>query len=229
MVFVLCVQVVPSLADNVYDTISANVVSGAVHYDSVRLLSAAEALKGGNLTSATRLLLGFTYWRLELIAYCTDNTKGVDLYGKLAVDVLNQAEKNGADTYLTASYKTLVYQVLSGLGIRQGALYGPKTVTELNKAKKLQPQGYYPLLCSAINLNQAPSFAGGNPSKAVTELQNLTRQFPDSSDVKIHLADAYIKTGNHEEARRLLDNVTKEQPHNLLAQKIVRKLKTGKK
>jgi hypothetical protein len=173
------------------------------------------------------LLLGLTNWRLELIAYCTNAIDDINRNGKLAIEKLNEAEKAGADMYLTASHKALACQLLAGQSISKGAIYGPRAARELKKAQAANPQGYFSLLVEAINANQAPSFAGGSPKKAIVLLQNMAKIFPDSTDIKIHLSAAYSKVGRSEDARSLIEPIVNSQPFNLLARKIA-KIEQGK-
>lgn len=170
------------------------------------------------------LLLGLIYWRQELIAYCSNNGTDLNRYGKLAVNTLHEAEKTGADVYLTASHKALASQLLASQGINNGAIYGPRAAKELKKAQTAKPQGYFTLLVEAVNISQAPTFAGGNPEKAVTLLKKLAATFPDSVDVTTHLSDALIKAGRSDEARVLIMPVIKAHPSDLLARKVAGRL-----
>jgi hypothetical protein len=199
----------------------------AKQYDSELLKKAAAIITRqpdeAQQTARPLLVLGFIYWQEELIAYCQNNASEVNHYGKLALEILDKAEKAGADSYLTASHKALACQLLAGLGISKGARYGPQAASELKKAQKANPQGYFSLLVEATNSNQAPAFAGGSPAKAVLILEKMAAEFPDSVPVKIHLSDAYIKVGRSEEARRLLGSIIQKYPLDLLARKIAAK------
>ena len=170
------------------------------------------------------LLLGLIYWRMELIAYCSNASALIKKNGKLAVEKLHEAERAGADVYLTAGHKALASQLLAGLSISSGAMYGPRIATELKKAQKANPTGYYSLLVEAINVNQAPSFVGGSPKKAVVLLEKMALDFPDSIDVKIHLSEAYGKVGRFNEAMEVIKPIIKAHPDNLLARKIAAEL-----
>ena len=110
----------------------------------------------------------------------------------------------------------------------KGAKYGPRAASELKKAQKANPEGYYSLLVEAINACQAPSFAGGSPKKAALLLEKMANDFPDSADVRIHLADAYIRLARYEEASTLILPIVKSDSSNLLAKKIAAKLKIEK-
>jgi predicted Zn-dependent protease len=170
------------------------------------------------------LLLGLHFWRLTLIAFCIGDNSGISRFGSMAIDKLTEAEKAGADIYITGSHKALVSQLLASLGMLKGAKYGPRAASELKKAQKANPEGYFTLLVTAINANRAPSFAGGSPKKAVELFEKMAKTFPDSIDVKIHLADAYIQVGRKEDARRTIDPLTAAFPYNLLAKKIAANL-----
>jgi tetratricopeptide (TPR) repeat protein len=194
--------------------------------DSLRAIADMITLKPVDEQKTPRalLLLGSVLWRQQLIAFCSDSEADIMRYGKASVRKLNEAEKAGADTYLTASYKALAYQLMAGQGINNGALNGPLAGKELKKAQKANPKGYYSLLIDGINANQAPSFVGGSPQKAIALFEKMIATFPDSVDVKIHLAEAYSKVKRKEDALRLIEPVVKTYPANLLARKIAERL-----
>jgi hypothetical protein len=200
----------------------------AKNYNIVLLQKSAEFITQQPIDEQQKpqalLVLGLIYWRQELIAYCSNTTVEINRYGKLAIKKLNKAEKTGADMYLTASHKALACQLLAGQSFSNGTIYGPRAATELKKAQRANPQGYFTLLVEAVNANQAPPFAGGNPEKAVLLLDKLATAYPDSIDVKIHLSEAYIKTDRVTDARKLIMPITKAYPSNLLARKIAAKL-----
>jgi tetratricopeptide (TPR) repeat protein len=200
----------------------------AKNYNIVLLQKSAEFITRQPIEEQQKpqalLLLGFIYWRQELIAYCSNTPAEINQYGKLAIEKLNEAEKAGADKYLTASHKALSCQLLAGQNIGKGAIYGPRAAKELKKAQSENPQGYFSLLVEAINANQAPSFAGGSPKKAVILLEKMATDFPDSIDVKIHLSEAYSKIGRSEDARYLIEPIVNSQPFNLLARKIAKRV-----
>jgi len=54
--------------------------------------------------------------------------------------------------------------------------------------------------------------------------EKMAKTFPDSIDVKIHLADAYTQVGRKDDARKTIDPVTAVFPYNLLAKKIAANL-----
>ncbi len=210
------------------DSAESRYSAAATQYDMEALSNLADfiILKPVDEQKKPRALLlhGCVLWRLQLIAFCKNSEKDILRYGKVSVKKLKEAETAGADMYLTASYKALAYQLMAGQGINNGAINGPLAAKELKKAQKTNPDGYYTLLVEAINANQAPSFAGGNPQKAIMLFEKMVTAFPDSVDVKIHLADAYNKVKRYEDAKRLITMVVKENPLNLLAKTIADKL-----
>jgi hypothetical protein len=210
------------------DSATAMYDTAARRYDTGLLKNAADIISRQLIVEPQSpralLALGLVYWRFELIGYCLNNGSAVSRYGKMAIERLLEAEKAGADVYLTASHKALASQLLAGQSMIKGAYYGPRAAAELKKAQKANPQGYYSLLIEAINANQAPSFAGGNPRNAVALLEKMAKMFPDSIEVNIHLAEGYLKTGQTEDARKLIVSLIKEAPFNLLAKKVAAKL-----
>jgi hypothetical protein len=210
------------------DSTEARYSTAAREYDPGALRTIAEIITTKPVqdqkSPRALLLLGFILWRQELIAYCSNTTADIKLYGKEAIEKLDEAEKAGADPYLTASHRALSCQLLAVQGFKNGAIYGPRAAKELKKAQRANPRGYYSLLIEAINANQAPSFAGGSPEKAVVLLEKMITVFPDSVDVKIHLAEAYGKVGRKDDAKRVILPIVKEYPANLLARKIAAKL-----
>ncbi|NLD94660.1 MAG: tetratricopeptide repeat protein [Fibrobacter sp.] len=210
------------------DSAESRYSAAATQYDMEALRNLADVitLKPVDEQKKPRALLlhGCVLWRLQLIAFCKNSEKDILRYGKVSVKKLKEAETAGADMYLTASYKALAYQLMAGQGINNGAINGPLAAKELKKAQKANPKGYYTLLVEAINANQAPSFAGGSPQKAIVLFEKMISAFPDSVDVKIHLAEAYGKAGRKEDARQLIAPVVKEYPSNLLAWTIADRL-----
>jgi len=213
------------------DSAETILASASREYDSAALGRAAAAIAA--LPENTRqsfralLTLGLIYWRLQLIAYCVNDDARIVRYGDSALTILDKAEKAGADEYLAASHRALASQLLAGLGARKGMVYGPKSAWEIHKAKKADSAGYFSLLAEALSLCRAPKFAGGDPAKGATMLEKMAGQFPDSVDVKIHLAYAYRKTGRGADARRCIAPVVNDFPANLLARKTAKDI-TGK-
>lgn len=195
----------------------------AREYDGDELTAVAAAINGNieNVNGAPEalLLLGLVYWRLELIAFCNGSASETKKYGKLALQTLQKAESAGADIYLAASHRALAAQLIASLGMSSGARYGPRAAQELEKARTARPRGYFTQLVEAINAYQAPSFAGGAPEKAVALFRKMEQRFPDSIDVKIHLAQALHKNGNTGEAAALILPIAASSPSNLLAKK----------
>ncbi len=211
------------------DSAAAQYGRAGERYDSVTLRRTVEFIERGpyaqqRQSPAALLILGLVYWRLELIAFCIGDNSGTGRFGSLALDKLSEAEKAGADSYLTGSHKALVSQLLASLGVFKGAKFGPRAASELKKAQQANPQGYFSQLVEAINANRAPSFAGGSPKKAVELFEKMAKTFPDSIDVRIHLADAYAQVGRKDEARRTIDPITSAFPYNLLAKRVAANL-----
>lgn len=210
------------------DTARSRYSVAATTYDAASLQKTAEYITrqpaAEQQNPRTLLLLGLIYWRLELIAFCSNAPADITRHGKSALQTLDIAENAGADPYLTGSHKALACQLLATQGISSGATYGPRAAKELKKAQAANPKGYFSLFVEAINTNQAPSFAGGNPKKAVVLLEKLADDFPDSIDVKIHLSEAYSKVGRSEDASRIITPIVQKFPSNLLARKIAAKL-----
>ena len=211
------------------DSAHSTYAKASQHYDRVALQKTAELIshqsEEDRRSAKAQLLLGLIYWRLELFAYCTDDDAQVKHFGPMALKALTFAEEAKEDVYITASHKALACQLLASVGMAKAIKYGPRAAEELKKAQKANPQGYYSQLVEAINACQAPSFAGGNPKKAVLILEKMATDFPDSADVKIHLADAYIQLDRKDDALTLLSSILKSSPSNLLAQKIAGKLR----
>lgn len=210
------------------DSAESRYTNAATQYDIDALLAIAASitLKPSDEQKTPRALLlhGCVLWRLQLIAFCKNSESEIMQYGKASVKKLNEAEKSGANVYLTAGFKALAYQLMAGQGINNGAINGPLAAKELKKAQRVNPKGYYSLLVEAINANQAPSFAGGSPQKAIMLFEKILSAFPDSTDVKIHLSEAYVKVGRTADARRLITPVVNEYPANLLARRIADRL-----
>jgi hypothetical protein len=210
------------------DSATAQYSRAGEQYDSVLLRQTVEYIerqpKEERQAPAALLVLGLHYWRLTLIAFCVGDNSGISRFGSMAIDKLTEAEKAGADIYITGSHKALVCQLLASLGMLKGAKYGPRAASELKKAQKANPEGYFTLLVTAVNANRAPSFAGGSPKKAVELFEKMAKAFADSIDVKIHLADAYLQVGRKDDARKTIEPVTAAFPYNLLAKKIAANL-----
>jgi hypothetical protein len=208
------------------DSAESIYASASRDYDSVSLKQAAAAIQGqpDTLRNSSRALLalGLIYWRLQLIGYCVNDVSRIVRYGDSALTTLDKAEKAGADAYLAASHRALSSQLLAGLGVRKGMVYGPKSAREISKAKKADSTGYFTLLAEALSRCRAPKFAGGDLAKGVVMLEKTAGQFPDSADVKIHLAYVYWKAGRGADARRCIAPIVKCFPANLLARKVAK-------
>jgi tetratricopeptide (TPR) repeat protein len=208
------------------DSVAEVYDSAARTYDSTLLRYAVDAIErrspDDRQSPRALLLRGLAYWRLELIAYCIDDNDGIVRYGKKALEILEQAEKAGSDAAVTGSHKSLVCQLIAGLGFRRAVTYGPRSAAELKKAGNADSTGYFYLLASAVSTSRAPKFAGGDPVKAAAMLEKMKEEFSDSVDVMIHLARAYVQTGRNDEARKIMAPVIEAHPENLFAQMAAR-------
>ena len=206
------------------DSMESIYASASRDYDSISLMNAARSIDKRPLmdrqSPRALLIRGLIYWRMELIAYCSNEKVRLLRYGSIALSTLNEAEKAGVDPYLTSSHRAFACQLIAGLGISKGAIYGPRSAAETKKARLVNPQGYFTLLATAVNASQAPSFAGGNPKKAVVLLEKMEQEFPDSIDVKIHLARAYRRSQRLTDARAVIQPIIQSHPKNLLARMI---------
>lgn len=210
------------------DSATVLYVKASVDYDSTALasLSAGYEKLGANEQGAKDVLLlaGLVEWRRQLIAFCTDDKKGISRCGVSALGLFDKAASMGADAGFVAAHKALVCQLLATLGLAGGTKYGPAAARELARAKTASPDGYFTALVEAVNFNQAPSFAGGNPKKAVELLGAMAIKYPDSVDVLVHYADALEKTGSKKVAQEKIAAIVRKNPRNLLAIKVQRRI-----
>lgn len=206
------------------DSVAAVYDSAARNYDSMLLVDAAETIMhrpaSDRQSHRAQLTLGLICWRLELIGFCVDDRVRVIRYGEMAIAALDKAEKAGADRYLAASHKALASQLMAAQGAAKGMVYGPRSAREVKKAKEENPNGYFSRFTEAVNASQAPKLAGGNPKKAIVAFEKMMKGFPDSIDVRIHLALAYSNTNRTEDARALILPVITAYPKNLFARKV---------
>jgi predicted Zn-dependent protease len=126
---------------------------------------------------------------------------------------------------MSICHKALASQLLAGLGTGKAIKYGPLSGKELKTAREANPRGYFTLLADAINKSRAPAFAGGSLKKAALLLEALSKNFPDSSAVKIHLAEAYGRLGRRDEAQALILPIVKSNPSDLFAAMVAAKLR----
>ena len=211
------------------DSATSQYIAGCRRYDRLLLEKTGDLITrqtGPERGSAkATLLLGLIYWQLEAIGNCVDDDAAVEHWGVMAIDALNEAEKANADPYLVASHKALASQLLAGLGMLKAMKYGPMSQDELKKAQKANPKGYFTLLDDAVNTSRAPVFAGGDLKKAIVMLEQMAKDFPDSVEVRIHLADAYIRVGKREEARAIIIPIVQGNPSDLFAAKVASRVK----
>jgi len=196
---------------------------GAASYDST-LLKEAIRIENGNGGEKSRLFLATCTWRLQLIAFATDDKKGVVRYGLQALALLDSAEIEGEDAFSVNVIRAYVNQLISGTGVKNGAVYGPRTAENLAIVKKLRPLSFEARYIESVNLLEMPAFVGGNPGRAARQLEALVRDYPDSSHAAVMFARALARTGKKEEAAELIDKVLKADPANLLAMKALKEI-----
>ncbi|MCX7725967.1 MAG: tetratricopeptide repeat protein [Chitinispirillaceae bacterium] len=227
LLFQYCLDILIAAEPSSYlDTLKKDYSFAAKTYD-LKLLRKIENIINNKSQREVeeQLLLGLIYWRYQIISYCNNDQDEVIKNGKRTIEELTKAESIGADPYITTTHKALAYLLMSGTSLLNGTKYNPKMLVELKKSKELYPHGYFTRLIEAIKYNQTPAIAGGNPMKAVTILEKMSYDFPDSVDVRIHLSEAYLRTGNIESSKRILKEVLEKHPSNLLAKKIEKILK----
>ncbi|MCU0608744.1 MAG: tetratricopeptide repeat protein [Chitinispirillaceae bacterium] len=224
-VLFLCIASAPvSSGQSTLDSTETLFAIAALNYDVAALSEIASLVdrqpESDKQVPQALLLRGLVSWRLALVAFCSNDKPRIIKAGKRSLELLEAAEQGGADVYLAASHRALVCQLLASTGIQNGALYGPRSASEVKKAKAANPKGYFALLAEAMNVSRAPAFAGGSPAKAAALLETLSSRFPDSIDVKIHLADAWSRSGRAADARKIITPIVDSFPANLLARKV---------
>lgn len=229
VIIIIAIVIIKTHASSPSDSALVLYQSGAKTYNSQKLTAAISLLTANHTQTETSsrelLIVGLASWRLTFIAFCNGNRKKTLSTGKKTIAALDRAETDGANRYLTASYRALTYQLLAGLGgLKNGALYGPKAAKELKNAISENNDGYFTGLIQAINTAQAPKFAGGSLEKAEKLFVALREEYPDSTDVTIHLADTYRKMNMFVKARTLLNPILQTQPQNLFARKVLREI-----
>lgn len=165
------------------------------------------------------LLKGLCFWRLTVIASLTGQEKSVAGYAeRTGGQLLDYEQKKGASVLSTA-VKALAFQTLASQGVRRAIKNGPKAAEAAEWLRKQEPAGYWTRLVTALNQLGAPSFAGGDPDKALAGLQAMAKDYPDSIAVSIHLAQAYSKLKKETEAKNVLRNACRKWPNDLWVKK----------
>ena len=127
--------------------------------------------------------------------------------GQTAVKIQN--EKPDGHFWLGANY---------GGAAEQSTIQGLATVNDIRKEMETVlrlDEGYQNgsayMVIGLVHLN-APSIAGGDPKKAVEEMQKGLRFGEPNAFLHLHLAEAYIKVGRKDEARRELNKILSMTP-----------------
>lgn len=213
---------------NTFDSLSNKYSLLSQDYDSLGLVKFIDDLSSYQKNDISKsqkfLLIGLANFRLELIAFCKNHKEMIYSYGQRSIEMLKNAEENGADKYLTSGHTALAFQLISSIGVDKAIKYGPKAGSEYKRLAKIKQNGYLTNLVHAGNLLQAPSFAGGNPSKALLLLESMQKQYPDSIDVKINLSLAYLKNKKKSEAQSLIQPLLKANPENLFVRKVANEI-----
>ena len=127
--------------------------------------------------------------------------------GKIAVELQN--EKPDGHFWLGANY---------GGAADQSAIQGLATVNDIRKEMETVlrlDEGYQNgsayMVLGLVYLN-APSIAGGDPKKAVEEMEKGLRFGEPNAFLHLHLAEAYRKVGRNDDARRELRKILSMTP-----------------
>jgi Tfp pilus assembly protein PilF len=146
-------------------------------------------------------------WKLSkynyYLAMHTDNSKerddafqaGIDA-GKTAVQL--QSEKPDGHFWLGANYGGAAeHSAIQGLATVNDIRNEMQTVLRLNEGYQ---DGSVYMVLGLVNLN-APDIVGGDPKKAVEEMEKGLRFGEPNAFLHLHLAEAYKKVGRNDDAR----------------------------
>lgn len=127
--------------------------------------------------------------------------------GTTAVKIQN--EKPDGHFWLGANY---------GGAAEQSTIQGLATVNDIRKEMETVlrlDEGYQDgsayMVIGLVHLN-APSIAGRDPKKAVEEMEKGLRFGEPNAFLHLHLAEAYIKVGRNDDARRELKKILSMTP-----------------
>ncbi len=127
--------------------------------------------------------------------------------GQTAIKIQN--EKPDGHFWLGANY---------GGAAEQSTIQGLATVNDIRKEMETVlrlDEGYQDgsayMVIGLVHLN-APSIAGGDPKKAVEEMEKGLRFGEPNAFLHLHLAEAYIKVGRNDDARRELKKILSMTP-----------------
>jgi len=131
---------------------------------------------------------------------------GIDA-GKSAVQLQN--EKPDGHFWLGANYGGAAKQsTIQGLSTVNDIRNEMQTVIRLNEGYQ---DGSAHMVLGLVDLN-APSIVGGDPKKAVDEMEKGLRFGEPNAFLHLHLAEAYRKVGRNDDARRELKKILSMTP-----------------
>jgi tetratricopeptide (TPR) repeat protein len=163
----------------------------------------------GNFEAAWKLSK-FNYY----LATHTDDSKerddafkaGIDA-GKTAVQLQN--EKPDGHFWLGANYGGAAeHSTIQGLATVSEIRNEMQTVLHLDEGYQ---NGSAYMVLGLVDLN-APSVVGGDPNKAVEEMEKALRFGEPNAFLHLHLAEAYKKVGRNDDARRELKKILSMTP-----------------
>lgn len=163
----------------------------------------------GNYDAAWKLAK-FNYY----LAMHTDNSKerddtfqaGIEA-GKTAVQLQN--EKPDGHFWLGANYGGAAeHSTIQGLATVNDIRSEMETVLRLNEGYQ---DGSAYMVLGLVYLN-APSVVGGDPKKAVEEMEKGLRFGEPNAFLHLHLAEAYKKVGRNDDARKELKKILSMTP-----------------
>ena len=127
--------------------------------------------------------------------------------GKTAVQLQN--EKPDGHFWLGANYGGAAEEsAIQGLATVKDIRSEMETVLRLDEGYQ---NGSAYMVLGLVYLN-APSLIGGDPKKAVEELEKGLRFGEPNAFLHLHLAEAYIKVGRHDDARKELKKILSMTP-----------------
>ena len=163
----------------------------------------------GNYDAAWKLAK-FNYY---LATHTEDATERDDAFregiaaGKTAVQLQN--EKPDGHFWLGANYGGAAeHSSIPGLSTVNDIRQEMETVLRLDEGYQ---NGSAYMVLGLVYLN-APSVVGGDPKKAVEEMEKGLRFGEPNAFLHLHLAEAYMKVGRNDDARRELEKILSMTP-----------------
>jgi len=127
--------------------------------------------------------------------------------GKAAVQLQN--EKPDGHFWLGANYGGAAeHSTIQGLATVNDIRTEMETVLRLDEGYQ---NGSAYMVLGLVDLN-APGIAGGDPQRAVTEMEKGLRFGEPNAFLHLHLAEAYKKVGRNDDARRELKKILSMPP-----------------